>query len=153
MVARGLPAALSARSAEHIAETEHLAEQVAQIHRRRVEAAARRAGNTRMAVRIVRRPFLRIGKNTVGFGRFFEFLLGRGIARVAIGMVLQSQLTVGALEFLIAHATADGQNFVIVAFNRRHRDPLLVKSSEFLSPYGARQVQPHAPSRGAEACL
>ena len=92
------------------------------------EPSSGRARNTGMPVRIVSRALLRIGENAIGFSRFLEFLFGFGVARIAIGMKLQSKLAIGALEFLLAHAAADGQNFVIVAFNGRHRNSLLVKS-------------------------
>ena len=65
-------------------------------------AAPRRRGRSgRSAAR-----FSRVGEHRVGLGRFLELLLGRLVARVAVRVVLQRQLAVGALDFLVAWPSA-----------------------------------------------
>ena len=44
-----------------------------------------------MAIRVVRRTLLGIRQDAVGFGRFLEFLLGLGVARIPVGVVLKRQ--------------------------------------------------------------
>ena len=73
-----------------------------------------------MAVSIVGRALLRIGKNAVGFRRFLELLLRRMVARIAVRMILHRQLAVGALQFLLARAAVNAEHFVIIAFRHRH---------------------------------
>ena len=70
---------------------------------RRVEAAGAAARRDRgMAEAIVARALVGVGEHGVRLGRFLELLLGGLVARVAIGMVLERQLAIGALDVLVA---------------------------------------------------
>ena len=70
-----------------------------------------------MTEAVVARALLAVGKNGVGLAAFLEALFRLRIAGVAIGVVLQRQLAIGALELLVAGRAGDAQNLVIVAFS------------------------------------
>ena len=124
VVAFHRPAAASATAAllaENVAETENLAEQIAQIHGGGIEArATAHSGKSLMAVSVVCGALLRVREYAVSFGGFLELLLGGMVAGIPVGMELESELTVGALQFLIARPAFDAQNLVIIAFCHRH---------------------------------
>jgi len=69
-----------------------------------------------VAITIVERTFLTIGQNGICFAALLEFFFRVRIVRIAVGMVLQGQLAVGALDLLLAGATLDAQDFVIISF-------------------------------------
>jgi hypothetical protein len=54
-----------------------------------------------MSEAIVTRALIGIGKNCVGFGSFFEFLFGFGIALVLVRVKLMCESAVGLLQILI----------------------------------------------------
>jgi hypothetical protein len=108
-----------ALAAEHVAKAEQVAEDVVEIvEHGGVESAvaARTAGNARVTEAVVARALLAVGKNRIRFAAFLEALLGLRIVGIAIGMVLQRQLAIGALDFLVVGRAADAQNFVVIAF-------------------------------------
>ena len=69
-----------------------------------------------MAIAIVQRPLLRVGKDRVSLGNFLESLLRLRIIRIAIGMPLHGQLAISTLQLNFGYGAADAQHFVIVAF-------------------------------------
>jgi hypothetical protein len=114
-------AALCARTApppEHVAKTEEVAEDIVKIieHCGVESAVARTAGNSRVTKAIVARALLAVGENGIGFAAFLEAFLGRRIVGIAVRMVLQRELAIGALDLLVAGCAADAQNFVVIAF-------------------------------------
>ncbi len=64
---------------------------------------------------IVARALVGVGQDRVGLGRFLELLLGGLVAGIAIGVVLQRELAVGALDVLVARVARDAQDGVVVA--------------------------------------
>jgi hypothetical protein len=111
--------AAPALAAEHIAKAEQVAEDVVEIvEHGGVESAiaAGSAGNSCVTEAVVARALLAIGKNRVCFAAFLEPLFGLRIVGIAIGMVLQRELAIGALDFLVVGRPADAQNFVVIAF-------------------------------------
>src|ERR1035441_8715353 len=62
-------------------------------------AGARAEGG--MAETVVRSAFLRIAKHLVRLPEFLEFLLGFLVAPVLVGMVLECELAVSLLDFLV----------------------------------------------------
>ena len=68
-----------------------------------------------MAEAVVGGALLRIAQDAISFGGFLEFLLGRGIVRIAVGMIALGELAVSALDLLIAGFPADTQYFVIIS--------------------------------------
>jgi hypothetical protein len=53
-----------------------------------------------MAKPVILGALLRVAENRVRLGSFFEFFLGFSVAGVAIRVVLERHLPVGALDFL-----------------------------------------------------
>ncbi len=60
--------------------------------------------------------FSRVRQDGVGFAALLEFFLGVGIVRIAIGMKLQRQLAVRALDLLVAGFAGNSEHFVVIAF-------------------------------------
>src|ERR1035441_4457383 len=100
---------------------------------------AGRALQTRVAIAVVGRAFLRIAQNAVSLRRLLEILFGVGVVRIAVGMELEGELAVCALDLRIAGVLADTQHFVIVSL--RHGIQCVTVSL------------PPAPWRASEACL
>jgi hypothetical protein len=75
--------------------------------------------DTGVTVLVVGRTLLRVGEDLVGFLDFLEVLLGLGIVRIAVRMVLHRQLAVGLLDFFIGCVAIDAENVVKVAFSHR----------------------------------
>jgi hypothetical protein len=111
-------AAATAPAAEHVSESEELAEDVAKIlEDGRIEAALGRTSiQPGMPVAVVDGPLFRIGKHGIGFTDLFEFLFRVRIVGIAVGMILQRQFAIGALEFRIGDRAGYAQHFVVVAF-------------------------------------
>src|SRR5581483_8913669 len=109
----------AAAPAEEVPETEQVAENVAEVLENggiKSHAAGRSPAHPRMPEAVVLCALLRIHQNAVSLGAFLEFLFGAGIIGIAVGMVLQRHLAVGALDLLLAGGAADAQHLVIVAF-------------------------------------
>ena len=69
-----------------------------------------------MAEAVVARALLGIGQDGVGLAALLEAFFRIRIVGIAVGMKLQRQLAVGALDLLIVGGARDAQNLVIVAF-------------------------------------
>ena len=111
-------------AAEQVAEAEGVAEvgeDVGEVGKdRRIDAAAAAAtADAGVAEAIVERPLLLVGENGVGLGRFLEFLFRLAVARVAIGMMLQRQLAVGAFDLDYGRLALDAEDLVIITFAHR----------------------------------
>ena len=112
-----------ARSAEHVGESEHVAENIAEIgEARAVETLRRRALHALMSEAIVGGAFLRIAQDAVCFVGFLELVFGRVIAGIQVGMVLAREFLVCALQPLVIAGPLDSQDFVVIAFGRAHFD-------------------------------
>ncbi len=115
--ARAPPAAAS--TAEQIAESEEVPENVAEIGEcRGIEAAALAgAGEALMTVAVVHGPLLRIAQNAVGFRGFLKFFFRGVVVRVTVRMVFQSKLTVSAFQHPIVAVTGDAEYLVVIALH------------------------------------
>jgi len=58
---------------------------------------------------------LRVAQDAIGFGSFLKPLLGGRVLGIAVGMVLQREPAVRALELLLAGVSADTKNFVVIS--------------------------------------
>src|ERR1019366_5019929 len=115
----GARTAASPLPAEHIAKSEEVAEDVVEIvEHRGVESAvaARTAGNSRVTKAVIARALFAVGENRVGFAALLEALFGRRIVGIAVRMVLQSELAIGALDILVVSRATNAQHFVVIAF-------------------------------------
>jgi hypothetical protein len=75
-----------------------------------------------LAKLVVAPPLVWIGEHLVGFVDFLEALLGCFVAGVHVGVILASQLAIGALDFLGRGISADAQDLVVILeVTRSHR--------------------------------
>ena len=74
----------------------------------------RRAADAGVAEAVVEAALLAIGEDRVGLGRFLELLFGLVVAGIAIGVVLQRELAVRALDLLIGRLALDAEDLVVV---------------------------------------
>jgi hypothetical protein len=65
---------------------------------------------------IVGGALLGVGEHGVGLGALLEAFLRVRIIGIAVGMMLQGELAVGALDLLLARGADYTQDFVIIAF-------------------------------------
>jgi hypothetical protein len=68
-----------------------------------------------MAISVVCRALLGIGKYRIGLCRFLESVFGLFVSRIAIRVVLKRELSIRALHFLVSRRFSDAQNFVIIS--------------------------------------
>jgi hypothetical protein len=61
--------------------------------------------------------FFCIRQHGVSFTALFEFFFRVGVIGIAVGMELQRQFAVGALEFLVGCRAGYAQNLIVVAFS------------------------------------
>ncbi len=103
-VGAALRSAAPPPAAEHVAEAEDVAEPAEDVLEAGedggIEAARGRAAETGVTEAVVHVALVGVGEDRVGLGRFLELLFGCLVAGIAIGMVLQRQLAVRALDFL-----------------------------------------------------
>jgi hypothetical protein len=65
---------------------------------------------------VVTGPLLSIGEDFVGFGGFLELSCRVGVARMAIGVIFNGQLTIGSRDILVGRFASDSEDLVIIAF-------------------------------------
>ena len=104
-------AALRARAAsaplltEHVAESEEIAEDVLEIVEDRPvkpsESLAGAIGNSGVTKTVIAGALLGIGKDRIGLAALLEALFRVRIIGVAVRVILQRELAVGALDLLI----------------------------------------------------
>jgi hypothetical protein len=103
-------------TSEQISEAEEIAENVAEIGEDvGAETARRHSLQTRVAIAVVCRALLRVAQDAIGFRSFLEPFLGGRVLRIAVGMVLQRQPAVSALDLLLAGLSADTKHLVIIS--------------------------------------
>jgi hypothetical protein len=111
-VGAALRPAATAASTEEVAEAEDVAEPAEDVlepdeHVRVEPAGARGRADAGVTEAVVQAPLLRVGEDGVGLGRFLEPLFRFLAALVAVGMVLERQLAVGALDLLVGCAAGE----------------------------------------------
>ena len=123
------PALLSASTAKHLFEaaetaaepaaapaediTEH-GEDVVHVHAART-ISARAALEGLMTELVVALAFLRIVEDIIRLGRFLELLLGRLVARIAVGMILHRQLAISRLDLIRGRRLRDAKDLVVIS--------------------------------------
>jgi hypothetical protein len=70
-----------------------------------------------VTIAIIPVPFLGIGKHFVGFRGLLEAIF-RPVILVAVGVILEGQLTIRALDVVGAGAALDSEHFVIITLIR-----------------------------------
>jgi hypothetical protein len=74
------------------------------------------AAKSGVTVAVVNRAFFRISQDRIRLADFFELLLRIRIIGIAVGMILQRELAIGALQFSLGDRPGDAENFVVIAF-------------------------------------
>src|SRR5437868_6345200 len=69
-----------------------------------------------MAEAVIRGALVHIREHGIGFTAFFEFLFCGGVVWISVGMMLQRQLTIGALQLDFRGSAADAEYLVVVTF-------------------------------------
>ena len=114
-----LRSAAATLPAEHLADTEDVAESAKDVFEAGkdggIESAGCGAAKARMAEAVVHVALVGIGEHGVGFRRLLESIFGRLVAGIAIRMVFERQPAIGALDFLVGRGAGDLQDFVVVA--------------------------------------
>jgi hypothetical protein len=87
-----------------------------------------------VAEAVVEVALIGIGQHRVRLGAFLEVILGRLVAGIPVGMELQRELAVGALDFLIGRRTRHAQHFVIIAFTHERFATLTMAGRSRRSP-------------------
>src|SRR5215471_9112911 len=117
-VGAALRTAAPPASAEHIAEAEQISEAAEDVfeagERAGIESARPDAADPGVAVAIVGGTLVRVAQHRVRFGRLLETLLGLGIARVLVRVVLDGELPIRALQLRLGGIAADTEDFVII---------------------------------------
>src|SRR6185436_10187502 len=105
-IGAALDARAAASAAEEVAKPEQVAEDIAEVGKyagiESAKSLGPRATDTGVAESVVVRAFLRIAQNGICFSRFLELFFGFLISGIAVGMILQRQLSVRTLDFLVA---------------------------------------------------
>ena len=68
-----------------------------------------------MTESVISGPFVFIAEHLVGFGCLLEFLFGRFVSGVTIGMVLHGDLAVGLFDLSIFGSFAYSKNFIVIS--------------------------------------
>jgi hypothetical protein len=110
--------ALAAAATEEISESENVAENVAEIGKYAwIESThSSSAADTGVTEPVVVGAFLAIAQNGICFSGLFEGFFSFVISRISIGVVLECELSIGALDFLVAGAARHAKDFVVVSF-------------------------------------
>src|SRR5438552_1950807 len=117
-IGAALRTAAAARAAKQVAEAEDVAEAAEDVFEAGedagIESAAGRRRHARVAEAIVGGALVGIGEDGVRLGAFLEALFGLVIAGVAIRVVLQRELAIGALDLALACRALDREDLVVV---------------------------------------
>ena len=109
----------AASSSATLAKAEDVAEPPEDVleagEHRRIKPSGCGAAKARMSEPIVHVSLVGIRENAVRFGRRLELLFGALIARIAIGVMFQRQLSIRALDGLVVCGLAYAQDLVVVA--------------------------------------
>ena len=103
MDSTGRAAAAACASAKNLSQSEEVAENIAQVGG--VEACTSVSAQPGVTEAVVDAALLGIRQYRVRFAALFEFFFRVGIVGVPVGMKLQRQLAIGALDFLLGRTT------------------------------------------------
>src|SRR5690606_10129390 len=110
---RAAPCAASTTAAED--GPEDVAEDV--VHVRRRAATAHAVLERGMAMGVVGTALAGIGQDLVGLLALLERGFGRGVARIAVRVVLHRAAAISLLQLLVAGGAWHAEDFVVVAFH------------------------------------
>ena len=94
------------------------------------------AAESGVAVAVVDGALVGVGEHGVGFADFLEFFFRVGIVGIAVGMKLQRELAIGALEFQLRDGAGHAQHFVVIAFCVRGQNKPFFKNTKSWASWG-----------------
>jgi hypothetical protein len=110
---------LAGTATEDVANAEYVSEDIAEI----LESSPAKASTTKsvatqssMTKAIIRGSLLAVAQDSVGFTRLFELLFSVGVIGIAVGMKLQSELSISALNLLFGGFSGDPKNLIVITF-------------------------------------
>ena len=94
--------AIASASTKNLTQAEEVSEDIAEIGSVEAGSSTRAsAAQAGVAEAVVDAALFAVRQNGVGFAALFEFFFGVGIIGIAVGMELQRQFAIGALDLLI----------------------------------------------------
>ena len=109
----GGPAATTAATED---VTKHIPEDVGEAGATTAaKAATGLAINAGVTKLVVSGTFRIVGQNLVSFAGLFELVLGVGVVRVTVGVILHRELAISSLDFLLVRIPGNTENVVIIA--------------------------------------
>ncbi len=108
-------AAAACASAKNLSQSEEVAEDIAEVGG--VEACTSVSAQPGVTEAVVDAALVDIREHRVGFAALFEFFFRVGVVGIAVGMELQRQFAVGALELLVGRGAGYSQHLIVVAFS------------------------------------
>ena len=69
-----------------------------------------------VAKAVVGGALVRVAQHLVGLAGFLELLFRGMVAGIAVRVIFQRLLAIGALQLLVAHIPRNAQNFVVIGF-------------------------------------
>src|SRR5262245_16780824 len=132
------PASSPASGAEDIAKAEDVSEPAEDVlepgEGARIETAGCSAAETGVPEAVVHVPLVGIDEDRVGLSRFLEAFFRSRIAGIAIGMELERELAVRALDLLVGRRAGDAEHFVIISFGHAGFATLTIEARSRRSP-------------------
>jgi hypothetical protein len=105
-------------AAKNFAQTKEVAKDIPQVGGVKALSPANPT-QTGVAVTVVGGALVAVRQYGVGFAALLEFFFGVGIIGIAVGMELQREFAIGALDLLLSRPTLHTQYFVVVSFYAR----------------------------------
>jgi hypothetical protein len=112
------PSSTTTTTTKKVPKPEEVAKDIAEIlEDAGIESGSRGGGaDTSVTESVVQSTLLLIRQNGVRFAALFELLFRIRVIRIAVGMVLQRQLAICALDLDVRSRAAYAQNFVVITF-------------------------------------
>jgi hypothetical protein len=126
------PAAAATAASEHIAKAEELAEDVAEVLKYGgIDASGGwSSAKSCVPVAVIDGAFFRIGEHGVSFAHLFELFFCIGIVGIPVRMVLQSKLSICALQLNFCAGASNPKHLVVVAFCIRCQNMPFINSAD-----------------------
>jgi uncharacterized protein (UPF0210 family) len=112
-------AAAASCTAEKVAETKEIPEDVAEILEDagiETGSSGSRSAYTRVSETVIKATLVLVSKDSISFAALFEFLFSIRVVGIAVRMVLERELAIRALYFHVGSRARNAQHLVIVTF-------------------------------------
>ena len=112
------PFASTTATAKEIAESEDVAENVAEIGKDVGVESTETAGaaNSGMTEAVIAGALLGVAEDSIGFSSFLELLFGFRVTGIAVRVILHREFAVSGFDLAVGRSSADAENLVVVPF-------------------------------------